>query len=181
MKSLFALVASAAVATSALAGPAEYSSKSSKGVIPPSPPAPVCPCFAPGAAFGVFGGGYLPSHGPLENSLGGGALFEYFFTENIGIQLSYGAYATSPVHHVYGGDLVFRFPITELCLAPYILVGGGGDSDGVNRGYGDAGGGVDIRFDNMNCMGIFIDGTYHWTGDSDHDFTLVRVGIKFPL
>lgn len=178
MKTICTLIMSAALASAAFAGtPTIDYSKGSKTVTRSQPEA--CPCFGPGFAMGIFGAGYFPAHGPLDDAAGGGVLFEYFFNEYVGIQVNYGAFATDPVHHVYGGDLVLRYPIRSICLAPYFIGGGGCDSDGENRGYGEVGGGLEYRIESWDCMGIFADAMYHFSDDSHHDFTTARLGIKF--
>lgn len=163
----------AALASSAIAGP--IASKNPKAPVMPDPG---CQCFAPGAAFGLFGGAILPSSGRGDDdSLGGGVLAEYFFTENIGLQGSYGAYATNSEHHAFDASLVLRAPIKSLCIAPYILAGGGYSVDGTSEGNFHAGGGLDVRF--SSCVGLFADGAYHWANDGD--YTIVRLGVKFPF
>ena len=171
------------LATGAFAGTvATYSGKSAKQTI--MPPQEL-PCFGTGWDIGIFGGGLLPRHqdGDFNNSGGGGALAEYFFTENIGIQVSYGAYAAEGTTHVINGDLVLRAPIQSICVAPYLLLGGGMNVDGVKQGEYHAGVGIEARFKSMNNIGIFVDGTYNWHSSSnrDRDFTLVRLGVKFHL
>lgn len=180
MKKILLIMSLALASSALLAGTPTYSGKSAKAPVQPAPVG--CECFAPGVfTLGVFGGGALPSDGDRDDGLGGGALFEYFFTENIGLQASYGAYAPNPVHHVYGADLVVRFPIDSLCIAPYILGGGGAVSNGSTGGYWDAGLGIDVRLPSWNCAGIFADAAYHWSAGDNEDFTLIRLGVKFPL
>src|SRR4051812_35988130 len=104
MKYLASLLVSAALASSVFAGPVTYSGKSSKTVAPVAPSG--CACFDPGFALGIYGGAYLPNGGPDDDSLGGGVLAEYFFTPYIGIQASYGVFATDSEHHEYDGALV---------------------------------------------------------------------------
>jgi hypothetical protein len=179
MKLATLLLCSVALAGTAFAGPVDYG-KGGKGVVPPPPPP--AECFGPGFDIGFFGGGYLPAHKETrDDGLGGGVLFEYFFNEYVGIQASYGAFAPSPTHHVYGGDLVLRYPFQEACVAPYLLVGGGGVSNSDNFGYWDLGGGLEFRFPSMNHVAIFADGAYHWCKDHEQNFTLVRLGVKFPF
>jgi len=94
MKFISTLLLSAALASSALAGTsAAYSGKMVQPMAPTG-----CDCFAPGAAFGVFGGGIFPEDDG-EDAAGGGVLYDYFFTEYFGFQGSYGLFATSSEHH----------------------------------------------------------------------------------
>jgi hypothetical protein len=179
MKRLAILILSVALASSTFAGaPVNYSGKGGKAVQPMVPQG--CECFAPGFAVGVFGGGLLPRNGG-DDVAGGGVLAEYFFNENIGFQGSYGLYATDSEHHQFDGSIVLRAPIKSLCIAPYLMAGGGFATNGTTRGDYHVGGGIEARFSGMGCMGIFADGAYHFASDSGTDFTVVRLGVKFPL
>ena len=179
MKYLASLLVSAALASSVFAGPVTYSGKSSKTVAPIAPSG--CACFDPGFAFGVFGAAILPDEGS-DDELGGGVLGEYFFTPYIGIQGSYGIFATSPEHHEFDGALVLRYPITSVCVAPYVMAGGGFSSNSDDKGNYFVGGGIEARLEGLNCLGIFADGAYHFAADDgDADYTIVRLGVKFPF
>ncbi len=170
MKLLKTALLTAALASSAFAG----SSYDKNPAPAPAAPPPGCGCFGPGATLGIFGGAIFNRD---ADSAGGGVLAEYFFTENIGIQGSYGVYATSSEHHAFDASLVLRAPIEDLCLAPYALLGGGYSTNATNEGNFHAGGGIDFRF--SECVGIFADGTYHWANDGD--YTIVRLGVKIPF
>lgn len=179
MKKITSLILSAMLASSAFAGtPTNYSAKGGKAVQPMAPVG--CECFAPGFSYGFFGGIMFPE-GDDSESGGAGILGEYFFTENFGIQGSYGVYATGSEHHQFDGSLVFRLPIKSLCIAPYIMVGGGVATNSSTRGDWHAGAGIEARFEGLDCLGIFVDGAYHFAADSDSDFTVGRLGIKFRL
>ena len=173
------LLISAALASAALAGPATFSGKG------PVTPLPEPSCFGPGLDVGVFGGGFLPrhSHDDYDNALGGGVLVDYFFSKYCGVEFSYGAFATASTEHLFNGDFILRAPIESICVAPYLMVGGGFHVDGETVGEYHAGAGVEVRFKSLNHMGVFADGAYYWHGDGDRnrDFTLVRLGVKFHL
>jgi hypothetical protein len=179
---LTAFAAALAISSSILAGSAVYDT--SKTVTQPVA-TDTCPCFAPGLSWGIYGGGFLPRdrHNSYDDAFGGGLLVEYFFTENIGIQASYGAFATNGTEHLFNGDLVLRAPIHSICLAPYLIAGGGGDVDGEKLGEWHAGAGLDLRFESLHCMGLFADGTYNWhsSRNRDRDYAIVRLGLKFKL
>ena len=174
------LLAACALATSAIAGPVSYSSKSAKNVVQPQA-AIGCDCFAPGAAIGINGTGIIFNGDGDDDALGGGVLAEYFFTEMIGIQGSYNILATDSEHHEFDGALIVRFPITSICLAPYIMGGGGYSTDSNDSWNVFAGAGLELRLPDVNCLGIFADAAYHWADDDGTDFTLIRLGVKFPL
>jgi len=181
MKKITALFAVAMLAsTSAFAGPVSYG-KDSKTVVPP--PAQET-CFGPGFDIGIFGSALLPkdSRDSYDNGGGGGILAEYFFCNYVGIQANYAINSTDSGVHTYSGDLVFRAPIESLCIAPYVFVGGGGDSDGETLGQYHVGGGLDVRF-RGSPIGIFADGAYYWhsSENRDRDYTMVRLGLKYKL
>jgi len=175
MKIIAALLTACAFGSGALAGPTYTSAKDAKSINVPPPLS--CDCFQPGGAFGIYGGGILDH----EDELGGGALVEYFFTEYVGIQASYGIFATDSEHHEIDGSLVLRFPIRSVCLAPYLLLGGGIGTNSNTEGNFFAGAGLEARLDGANCLGVFADGTYHWADDEEEDYTIVRLGLKFPF
>lgn len=179
MKLITTLLASLALAASASAGET-YSSKSAKAVVPP-PVAAGCDCFGPGFALGIYGAGILPDSGNEDDSLGGGVLGEYFFNEFIGVQGSYGLFATDSEHHEFDAALVLRYPITSICVAPYVMGGAGYSANSDENWNWFVGGGIEARLSEVNCLGIFADGAYHWGEDDSEDFTIVRIGLKFPL
>jgi hypothetical protein len=155
-----------------------YSSKNAKGPVLP-PPAPTCGCFGPGWSVDAFGGVLFNREGK-DTAGGGGVGLNYFFNRNLGIDVSYGVYDTHSQTHAFDGNLVLRFPIDSLCIAPYILAGGGYDTNGTSGGQYDAGGGIDIRFSPTSCIGLFAEGSYHWA-TSGGDYTGVRMGLRFPF
>jgi hypothetical protein len=180
MKYLASLIMSVALASSAFAGPVTYD-KAPKGVAPVAPLG--CECFAPGFAVGAFAGGLMvDGAGDEDNVLGGGVLAEYFFNQYVGIQGSYGVFATGAEHHEFNGALVLRYPITSLCVAPYVLAGGGYSVNSDDKSSYFVGAGIEARFESLNCLGIFADGAYHFAEDSaDEDYTIVRLGVKLPF
>ncbi len=184
MKLLSSLIIAASLASSAFAG-TDYSSKSSKVV---QPMAPECDPWAPGFAVGAFADGLLPRFGSSHYA-GGGVMGEYFFTDNIGIQGDYSVLAYHSERHQFEANMIARFPIRSINLAPYILAGGtystGGASEGgfetgsQSLGGWQAGAGFECRFGQCSHVGFFADGAYHW--DASHyarDYVLVRAGFK---
>lgn len=171
-----------AFASAAYAGPVSYSSKSSKAVAPPIQPEIGCDSFGPGFAFGVYGGAFLPDNNASDDELGGGVVFDYFFNQYVGVQGTYGIYATEQEHHEFNGALVLRYPITSICLAPYVMAGGGFSVNSDDRGNYFVGGGLEYRIPTASNLGIFADGAYHFAADdNDVDYTIVRLGVKFPF
>lgn len=172
MKTLSLLLLSAALTVTTFAGtPAASSGKSVQPYAPQ-----VDNCWAPGFTMGTFAGGMFPSHGS-SGVAGGGVLGEYFWTENFGFQGAYGIYATSSEHHQFDGSLIYRMPMDT--IAPYIMAGGGVGTNATTRGDFHVGGGIEARIASMNCLGIFMDGNYHFATGSGTDFTIARLGLKF--
>ncbi len=177
MKLLKTALLSAALASSAFAG-TSYDKNPQAPQIQPTVSG--CDCFAPGAAFGLYGGGFIPAS-DHKGELGGGALFEYFFNEYVGFQATYGLYATNSEHHQFDGSLVLRYPIKSMCIAPYMIAGGGGSTNASSNGDWHVGGGLEARFSSANCLGVFADGAYHFGSGNKQDYTIVRLGVKFPF
>jgi hypothetical protein len=134
--------------------------------------------------------GYIRDHG-----WGGGVGINYFFTRNIGIGVDgiwiYGKEnaasssnrdSDSTVFHNVTGSLIFRFPIDELCLAPYVFVGGGYTVDGDD--WASAHGGVGLEYRIVpNKIGIFVDARWTYFGDrygrGDQNNFLGKAGLRF--
>lgn len=173
-KNIATLLLTLALAGSALAGTTRDYSKNVQNTAPVQS----SDCFGPGLAFGAFGGAMFPSHRG-ESVAGGGILAEYFFNENLGLQGSYGVYATNSEHHQADGSVVFRVPIHSLCIAPYIMGGGGLGTNAVTRGDFHVGGGLEARFSSACRVGVFVDGNYHFATGNRTDFTVARLGVKF--
>jgi hypothetical protein len=77
---------------------------------------------------------------------------------------------------------VLRYPITSICIAPYAMVGGGFSVNSEDKGNYFVGGGVEARFSAASNLGVFADGAYHFAADEDDfDYTIVRLGVKFPF
>ena len=178
MKKITTLFAVAMLASSVFAGPVSYSSKGSKSVVAPTPET----CFGPGFDIGIYGSALIPNEerGNYDTGGGGGILAEYFFCNYVGVQASYTINSTANGLHTYSGDLVLRLPIESLCIAPYVIAGGGGDTDGSSLGQWHVGGGLDVRF-RGSPLGIFADGQYFWHDNENRDYTMIRAGIKWKL
>lgn len=181
MKQVASILAVFALATAgAVAGP--YSSgKSGKGVMPPPPPPPPAPleCFAPGAAFSVFGAYLMPEGSQYSDEFGGGIGLEYFWSEFFGVSAAYSLFATTPEIHHFTADFVARYPIRPACVAPYVLAGGGIHTNSETEGLGRLGAGIDIQLPAMGGHGIFADYVYTFSGGDLDDFQTVRLGLKF--
>ena len=178
MKKLIATVVALGISGSAVfAGP--YSSPKNPPMVPPPPTLEECTCFSGDVLeVSVFAAGMLPSDDSyLDDAIGGGLGLGYFFTENVGIEANYAAFAQDSEAHLFTANLVLRAPISGACFAPYFLVGGGVHTNSVTQGLWNVGGGIDWRLDEAGCWGIFADATYTWTEETD-DYTVVRIGIR---
>jgi len=193
---LITLVSSVALAASAAAGTMVTTGKGSKEIAPPTP------CFGDHEwQLDVFGQ-YSVSEGPdqagpfRDHGWGGGVGLNYFFHRNIGIGIDAAwlyakeAPAVSDVdargHHTtihnFSGSLIFRMPIDDKCIAPYVYVGGGAAVDGEAWATAHAGAGVEFRFVPQR-FGIFVDGRWTYYGDrfghDDLNNTSARLGFRF--
>ncbi len=175
-----------AVATLGLAGSLQAGTSYDKNPAPKAPPIDVpalCDCFDAGKVqVSLYGAGIVFSNDSAQDdALGGGLSFGYFFSEYAGIEADATWLATDSVMHHFTGSLVLRYPIKSACIAPYVLVGGGYETDSVQQGTWHVGGGVDIRLGHSgNCPGIFADARYTWTEDEE-EFTVIRAGLRFNL
>jgi hypothetical protein len=175
MKKLtYSFLASAALATSAMAGHEAYASKEYKS------PAPE-PCFQEQElqldVFGSYSG--TKDNGIVGDGFGGGVGVNYFFMRNLGISVSGNVYEGTADHEVWNfdADLVLRFPIDDICVAPYILGGGGILTDGTTVGTWNAGLGLEWRA--SQSFGVFAEGRYIWGASDDTDNAQARVGLRF--
>lgn len=171
-------LASLAITATGFAGQAMVESKEFKA------PAPE-PCFQAGEfqldMFGSYNG--ATTNEEFGDGFGGGLGVNYFFTEMIGFGLSGNVYQG---HHTFNGDraiwhtsanLIVRFPIQEICVAPYIFGGGGIGADGTTVGTYEAGAGLEWRV--KPNLGLFAEGRYIWAASQDTDSTQTRVGVRF--
>jgi len=115
------------------------------------------------------------SHG---DGFGGGLGVNYFFTRNLGVAVSGNLY-DGDVNGVWNidADLVLRFPIEgSICIAPYIMAGGGLETNGSTTGTFNAGAGLEWRA--TQSIGIFGEGRYIWSA-ADEDGVQARLGLRF--
>jgi len=143
-------------------------------IIPPD----LCECYPAGVQFGGYGAAFWPGSG--DPAYGGGISMSYFFTEKLGLDLSYAVFDTEPSEeHLITLDLVYRLFVDDAsCITPYLIAGGGLLSNSSNEGVYRAGAGLEWRFERWNCLGIFADGTYNWIGDLDGP--VARLGVRIP-
>jgi hypothetical protein len=169
------LIACLGLASSAFAGHEVKETKEYK--------APVEPCFKDQELqLDVFAS-WLDCRRNVTNGskdgFGGGLGVNYFFTRYLGVGADGNISAASNGLWTFSGSLIARLPIETggICLAPYILGGGGFQTDGVNAGTWHAGGGLEWRA--THNLGIYGEGRYTWAGSHDEANARVSLGVRF--
>ncbi len=180
MKSTFAKLllgagAALSLAVVAVAGPTSYSkSVVSKKEVPPPPIPPKC--FEAGDfSVDAFFAAAIETEDQYGSGIGGGIGFNYFPLEKLGFGGDVFWYSGDEVIHNFTASLILRYPFQELCLAPYVLVGGGYAVDSVNTGGAHLGAGIEYRF---GQAGIFSDARYQWYG-ADAENVIIKAGLRF--
>jgi hypothetical protein len=168
-KIAFALVASLSLVASSFAGHQMASGKDYK-----SPPAD--PCFRDQEfqidTFGLYGWSVEGSH---DDGFGGGVGVNYFFLRNLGVGIDGSLRDASSALWTASASLIVRFPIEgSVCVAPYILGGGGVQTNGTTHGAFHAGGGLEFRL--PAGFGFFGEGRYYWAGNDDQ--VQARLGFR---
>ncbi|MEI8340297.1 MAG: hypothetical protein WCH43_02035 [Verrucomicrobiota bacterium] len=109
---------------------------------------------------------------------GGGVEADYFFTRYLGLGVEGTWLAGSDVISSVAGSVIARYPIEygTWGLAPYGFIGGGGQFDSQNAGFGHFGVGTEVR---LKChWGVFTDA--RWViHDSNINYALIRLGVRY--
>jgi hypothetical protein len=112
---------------------------------------------------------------------GGNVGVNYFFLPylgiggNINMSDNRGAFVDQAL-----GNLILRFPICPISVAPYIFGGGGRGFDPSWEWFAD--GGVGLEWRPNATTGIFTDATYMWhLKDGSVDRLLLRAGIRLAF
>jgi len=171
------LCATLALALSPLAAGPVGSGKTTVAPLPPPPPAG-CDCFGTGFTVNPYAL-YMIPEGSGDEEFGAGVSLDYFFTPFVGVSGFAHWINTDSVEHNYGADLVLRYPIESLCIAPYALVGGGIHTNSETEFMGRFGAGIDWRI--KDCIGVFADWTYTLPGGDVQEYQIIRLGMKFPF
>jgi hypothetical protein len=137
-----------------------------------------------------------------HNAAGGGISLQYFFTRYIGANIDTSFLGGTTYSTVVTANLLFRYPFefgakSETSgfakdgkdgkstlsgptwgLAPYVLIGGGGQWDGRAAGIGEAGGGIELKF--SQHYGIFAEGRYIFH-DSHQGYAAETLGFTYDF
>lgn len=166
-------IALGATTMASFAGSKSYASKTEVAAPPMDEP-----CFTAGDFSLDLFAGYVwnqDDDSDDADAATGGIGLNYFFTEMIGVGADAYWYDHDGAIHNFDGSLIVRFPIQEICLAPYIYGGGGYRTNSHNEGSYHAGAGVEWKA--SDTLGIFADGRYTWLEDSG-DTALARLGVR---
>jgi hypothetical protein len=178
-KIILPLIACFGLASSAFAG---QEVKETKEV------APVEPCFRDHELqLDVFGS-WSSIHDNHDHNratdgraqgFGGGVGVNYFFTRYLGVGIDGDVSAARNGLWDVTGELIARYPIETgtLCLAPYAIVGGGFQDNGIREGIWHTGGGLEWRV--THHLGIYAEGRYIWAGLHEEDNVRVSLGVRF--
>jgi hypothetical protein len=112
---------------------------------------------------------------------GGNVGVNYFFLPQVGIggNINMSANGGKFVDQAFG-NLILRWPICPIAIAPYIFGGGGRTFDPSWRWYADAGVGLEWRPNAVT--GLFTDATYMWhLEDNSIDRLLLRFGVRLAF
>jgi hypothetical protein len=172
-KAVFSLLTCVVLAGTSFAGTAVVSSgKEFKG-----PVAPVT-CFGDTElqidAFGT----YNAARHQYNDGYGGGLGVNYFFLRYVGVGVDSTIYPGGAGGvWAFSSSVIARFPIDSICLAPYVLAGGGYSVDGHSFGTWHVGGGLEYRVI-PNKLGIFGEGRYTWGAGNECDSAQARLGVR---
>ena len=111
--------------------------------------------------------------------LGAGAGVNYFFTRYFGVGIDgYSENTTGAFIDTASANLIFRLPLGQSPVAPYVFAGGGHNFDTVHTSFGQAGAGLECRF--TPHIGVFIDARAV-VPDRTKYYGVGRLGLRFAL
>jgi hypothetical protein len=121
------------------------------------------------------------SHDIDGGSWGGGVGLNFFFLKYLGIggDINLSDHSGQIVDEV-SGNLIFRLPIGNTGLSPYVFGGGGRFYNPVHEWMYGGGGGLEFRF--SKTIGIFSDARFLWSeATTQRDRLLVRAGLRIAF
>jgi hypothetical protein len=145
------------------------------------------PLYAPKEASLDIFGSYLAAEKQITDvfktnirggAWGGGIGLNYFASANFG----FGTDINIPDNSgrfidTYTINLIYRYPIESIGLAPYIIGGGGRAYDPKSEWIAQVGLGLEYR--SSHKAGIFVDGRYEWFMNTTPDKLELRAGLRF--
>lgn len=157
-----------------------YNTESSDPSPGPSPsPTPTPPRSGVKAATqDPAGAGSTSTKHYVHDAWGAGVEADYFFNRYFGIGVEGDWLVGHDVISSVSGNLIGRYPFEfgTWGVAPYGFIGGGGQFDSQNAGFGQIGGGAEVRF--KAHWGVFTDA--RWViHDAFIDYALIRAGLRF--
>lgn len=142
--------------------------------------------FAPGEAmFSAnelsldLGGAYTSRdrNGNSKDAWGPAVGLNYFFTENIGV----GADTYSDgirIPYMLNGSVIFRYPLREMSLSPYVFAGAGRQWERASQWTGHLGIGVEYRFNAFTSAFTDLRGVFP---DQTDNYATWRFGFRVVL
>ena len=125
--------------------------------------------------------------GNTEQWLGGDLGVNYFWSKYFGVGVDNSIVVCSSSGNTAVGadvlqaDLIARYPICSLNLAPYAMVGGGAHWGNRTQGNGNVGGGLEYRF--THNVGVFADCRWLYGDNGNMALTMAmpRVGVRLAF
>jgi hypothetical protein len=121
------------------------------------------------------------SDGAYGDGFGPGLGINYFFSRFVGVGVEgYGWNGDGNITAI-SGNVILRYPMDELRLAPYLIGGVGGNfgADNVeDQVNGSAGLGLEYRI--IKNWSVFTDARYVVTSESN-DYGIARAGVRFSF
>ena len=112
-----------------------------------------------------------------NTELGAGVGLNYFFCRQLGIAAdAYSENTSGPFIDSASINLIFRLPLGNSGFAPYLFGGGGYQFDLDHASFGQAGAGMEYRFNRQ--MGMFIDAR-GVLPEKTRGYGLARLGVRF--
>lgn len=182
-KTTLSVLSCVALAATSFAGTSMVSSKEMKQPVAPGT------CFNDNElqadVFGAYGVTEAGQGGALtgNHGWGGGVGVNYFFHRYFGLGAEGYWLDSKSALQAAAGSLILRYPCDVHCVAPYLMVGGGGNWDGHAFGSAHWGGGIEYRVI-PHKLGMFLDGRFVWEntrndGVGNPHYTLVRAGVRW--
>jgi hypothetical protein len=141
--------------------------------------APVDPCFKDQEIQLDLFGSWVNTR-QEGSGFGGGIGVNFFFHRYFGVGVDGNLVDVSNGLWTVSGSLIGRYPLElgGVCIAPYALIGGGGQWNGHSGGTMHAGGGLEWRA--TPAFGVFAEGRYTWeAGSEGSDNARVSMGVRF--